>query len=93
MDTFGKLLAYRCLRPDKMIPAFQALVEETLGPEFIRSLPFDLSKIYPDSNAITPLIFLLSPGSDPFVSLNSFSQEKKKEMFSISLGQGQGPLA
>lgn len=93
MPTFEKLLLYRCLRPDKMIPAFQSLVEETLGAEFTRSLPFDLSKIFPDSNAITPLIFLLSPGSDPFVSLNSFSQEKKKEMFSISLGQGQGPIA
>lgn len=93
IDRFGKLLVYRCLRPDKMIPAFQQLVEETLGPDFSRSLPFDLSKIYPDSNPITPLIFLLSPGSDPFVSLTTFSQEIKKNMFSISLGQGQGPLA
>lgn len=76
-----------------MIPAFQVLVEQYLGPDFIKSLPFDLSKIFPDSSAITPLIFLLSPGSDPFVSLTTFSQEKKRSMSSISLGQGQGPIA
>jgi dynein heavy chain len=42
---------------------------------------------------VTPLIFILSPGSDPFASLNSFSIQKKKAISSISLGQGQGPLA
>jgi len=55
--------------------------------------PFDLAKIYSDSNSVSPLIFILSPGSDPFVSLSSFAQSKKKIIKPISLGQGQGPVA
>jgi len=35
----------------------------------------------------------LSPGSDPFASLNAFAEEKGKKITSISLGQGQGPAA
>ena len=48
-------------------------IVETLGKKFIEPPPFDLAKIYLDSSCITPLIFILSPGSDPFASLNSFA--------------------
>lgn len=68
-------------------------VVEEIGRKFIEPPAFDLAKIYEDSTSITPLIFILSPGSDPFVSLNGFSKVKKKEIISISLGQGQGPAA
>jgi len=40
--------------------------------------PFDLANIYLDSSTTTPLLFILSPGADPFVSLNSFAESKKK---------------
>jgi dynein heavy chain len=81
------------LRPDKLVPAVQAFVKEQLGEEFISPPAFDLAKIFPDSSCSTPLIFVLSPGSDPFSSLNVFAQQSKKLISSISLGQGQGPLA
>ena len=61
---------------------------ELFGKKFVEPPPFDLSKIYLDSTSVTPLIFILSPGSDPFASLNSFSEIKKKPIISISLGQG-----
>ncbi len=54
---------------------------------------FDLAKIYPDSTPATPLIFVLSQGSDPFASLNIFSEQTKITITAISLGQGQGKLA
>lgn len=83
----------RTIRPDKLIPAVQDYVTDELGAKFITPPSFDLAKIYSDSSSTTPLIFILSPGSDPFASLNSFAQQKKKKISSISLGQGQGPLA
>ena len=64
-----------------------------MGPEFIDPPTFDLSLIYRDSSAFTPLIFVLSPGSDPFASLNSFANTMNKSIQPISLGQGQGPVA
>ena len=61
---------------------------EQFGKKFIEPPPFDLGKVYGDSTTITPLIFILSPGSDPFASLNAFSEEKDKKITAISLGQG-----
>jgi dynein heavy chain len=52
-----------------------------------------LAKVYADSSSTSPLIFILSPGSDPFASLKTFSNTKKKNIKPISLGQGQGPVA
>ena len=76
-----------------MIPAVQNYVVAELGEKFITPPPFDLGKIYADSNSVSPLIFILSPGSDPFASLSSFAQGMKKTIKPISLGQGQGPVA
>lgn len=56
-------------------------------------MPFDLSQIYPDSTVQTPLLFILSPGADPFISVTNYSRTKNISLESISLGQGQGPVA
>ncbi len=83
----------RTIRPDKLIPAVQTYVVSEVGEKFISPPPFDLAKIYGDSSSTSPLIFILSPGSDPFASLSSFAAAKKKTIKPISLGQGQGPVA
>jgi dynein heavy chain len=47
---------------------------------------------YKDSNCCTPLIFILSPGTDPMSSLIKFSEDKQaspNDLITISLGQGQ----
>jgi len=59
----------------------------------VRSLPFDLNKIYPDSSPQTPFLFILSPGADPFISVSNFSKVKETSLESVSLGQGQGAIA
>lgn len=69
-----------------MIPAINNFVVEVMGQKFVDPPPFDLEKIYADSSPTTPLIFILSPGSDPFSSLNSFAQQKKIPMELASLG-------
>ena len=91
--SFEKLLILRTIRPEKMIPACQNYIVGELGEKFISPPPFDLAKVYSDSNSTSPLIFILSPGSDPFASLSSFAQAKKRIIKPISLGQGQGPVA
>jgi dynein heavy chain len=61
---------------------------EYLGEEFIKPPPFELPLIYKDSSSTTPLIFVLSPGSDPMNALIKFSDLKKKVVEPVSLGQG-----
>lgn len=93
LSSLNKMILIRCIRPDKVIPCVYNFVKENLGEEFTDPPPFDLKNIYNDSTATTPLIFVLSPGSDPLNSLQNFATIKKKQLTPVSLGQGQGPIA
>ena len=95
LDSLEKLLIVKTLRPDKVIPSVQKWVSEKLGEKFIIAPTFDLGNCYNDSTQLTPLIFVLSPGSDPVADFLRFAEEKSmsRRYDSISLGQGQGPKA
>ncbi len=46
-----------------------AFVEARLGRRFVEAPPFELAACYADSSPTSPLIFVLSPGSDPTAAL------------------------
>ncbi|XP_064605237.1 dynein axonemal heavy chain 3-like isoform X2 [Liolophura sinensis] len=96
LNRMEELLVLRCLRPDKMVPAVQMFIVERLENKYIDPPTFDLSLSYEDSSFFSPLIFVLSPGADPMASLFRFAEEKGmggKSLQTISMGQGQGPIA
>uniref|UniRef100_A0A8C9Y8Q9 Dynein axonemal heavy chain 12 n=1 Tax=Sander lucioperca TaxID=283035 RepID=A0A8C9Y8Q9_SANLU len=96
LNDLQKMIIVRCLRPDKIVPAVIKYVTGRLGKKFVQPPPFDLSKSYLDSNSTIPLVFVLSPGADPMASLLKFASDKDMsgaKFQSISLGQGQGPIA
>lgn len=74
------MIILRCLRPDKVVPSIQSFVIEKLGESFIKPPPFDLALTYKDSTNTTPLIFVLSPGSDPKSALDKYAEIRKKEV-------------
>jgi len=95
-ETLQKLVILRCVRIDKLVVGVQSFVIHHMGTEFVEPPPFDLQSSYDDSSNITPLIFILSPGSDPMAGLIKFAEDlgiSKKNLMTISLGQGQGPIA
>jgi len=93
INSFQRLLLLRCIRPDRVTLAVQDFVVKKMGEAFVKPPPFDLNSCYNDSSATTPLIFILSPGSDPMASLLKFADLIGQSVSSISLGQGQGPIA
>lgn len=95
LNSFQKLAILRCFRPDKVPDGVMNYVIEQLGTQFVEPPPFDLMSCYKDSNVLSPLIFVLSKGSDPTKAFSEFAVKMKmdRKVKMLSLGQGQGPKA
>ncbi|CAM9904874.1 unnamed protein product, partial [Sphacelaria rigidula] len=95
LNAMQKLCMLRCVRADKMPDALLNYVMTSLGKEFVEPPPFDLEACYSDSTVLTPLIFVLSKGSDPTKAFYQFAAQMRfdKKVKGLSLGQGQGQKA
>lgn len=95
LSPFKKLMMISVLKPELLVTAISSYVRLTLGREFTESKGISLHSVFQDTSSVTPLIFVLSTGSDPMNALQKFAQEKEfaAKLHSISLGQGQGAVA
>ncbi|CAM9655666.1 unnamed protein product [Choristocarpus tenellus] len=68
-----------------------------MGETFVKPPVFDLGACFDDSSSTTPLVFILSPGSDPMGAVlkshKYLASLPHTQVTYISLGQGQGPVA
>lgn len=95
LNDFEKLMLIKTFQEEKLVFALTAYVKNKLGQPFIESPQVSLNLLYQDTSNVTPLIFILSTGSDPFSAFQRFATDMgfKDKILSISLGQGQGPVA
>lgn len=96
LDHFQKLLILRCFTSDRLKPAIQQFIEIVMGADFIEPPEFDLKTSFLDSNCCIPLMFILASASDAIAELQRYADDQgfgKGRLLSLSLGQGQGPIA
>ncbi|XP_037092151.1 dynein heavy chain 6, axonemal-like [Pollicipes pollicipes] len=95
LTSMEKLLAVRMARQEQLALAVTEFVRQNLGSVFIERPAIDLPTLYPNIDRYTPLIFVLSQGTDPMGEFMGFTRDREMEdrVAAISLGQGQGPVA
>ncbi|GFS25719.1 dynein heavy chain 6, axonemal [Elysia marginata] len=95
LSSFQKLIFVKVFKEEKTTFAVTEFVEENLGKQFVESPPVALAELYESMTNVTPLVFVLSSGSDPMGAFLRFAKDRNHvdRVQSISLGQGQGPVA
>ena len=89
------LILVRLLRTDKLISLVQAKIEETLGTDFVDYPSFTIESVFSDASNVTPIIFILSQGSEPLADIDRLANimGNGKNVDVLSLGQGQEQTA
>eukprot|EP00755_Sulcionema_specki_P004827 Sspe_Gene.31109::Locus_15358_Transcript_1_1_Confidence_1.000_Length_4701::g.31109::m.31109/K10408/DNAH; dynein heavy chain, axonemal len=95
LTQFQRLLVLRCLREDKVMYGITQVVGAYLGKMFTESPQFDLEASFSDSSNVSPIIFILTEGTDPTLVFHEFAAAKGwgDRLLVRSLGQDQGAIA
>ncbi|XP_023388715.1 dynein heavy chain 5, axonemal [Pteropus vampyrus] len=89
LDCFRRLLLIRSWCPDRTIAQARKYIVDSMGESYAEGVILDLEKTWEESDPRTPLVCLLSMGSDPTDSIIALGKRLKTETRFVSLGQGQ----
>uniref|UniRef100_A0A3Q3DBI2 Dynein axonemal heavy chain 10 n=1 Tax=Hippocampus comes TaxID=109280 RepID=A0A3Q3DBI2_HIPCM len=94
LTDFQKLLLLRCFRVDRIYRGITDYVTLTMG-EYVQPPVISFDVIYEQSTQFSPIVFILSPGSDPGADLMKLADRtgfRGKFKF-LAMGQGQEKVA
>jgi dynein heavy chain len=89
LNSFYRLLLIRCFRLDRTMAACAQYIMETLGAQFVNSIPLNIEETWGESTPTIPIVCLLSMGSDLTTSIENLAQNNKIGLERVSMGQGQ----
>ncbi|XP_056016925.1 dynein axonemal heavy chain 5-like isoform X3 [Ostrea edulis] len=89
LDVFRRLLLVRSWCPDRTMSQARKYIADTLGEKYAEGVILDLEKMWNESSSRTPMVCLLSMGSDPTNNIEALAKKLKLECRNISMGQGQ----
>ncbi|XP_019718448.1 dynein heavy chain 10, axonemal-like [Hippocampus comes] len=95
LTDFQKLLLLRCFRVDRVYRAITDYVTITMGERYVQPPVISFDVIYEQSTQFSPIVFILSPGSDPGADLMKLADRNgfgSKFKF-LAMGQGQEKVA
>ncbi|KAJ4436076.1 Dynein heavy chain 8, axonemal, partial [Periplaneta americana] len=89
LDVFRRLLMIRSWCPDRTIPQARKYVAQSMGTKFNDPVITNLEEMLEESQPFTPMLCLLSLGSDPTNQILALGKKLEIEVRAISMGQGQ----
>uniref|UniRef100_A0A3Q0RWL2 Uncharacterized protein n=1 Tax=Amphilophus citrinellus TaxID=61819 RepID=A0A3Q0RWL2_AMPCI len=96
LSAFQKLLLLRCFRVDRVYRAVTDYVTVIMGERYVQPPVISFDAIYDQSTPFSPIVFILSPGSDPAGDLMKLAARSgfggNKFKF-LAMGQGQEKTA
>lgn len=95
LNLFRRLCVARCLMPDTLVNGFTKMISESLSDEYLVIEPGNITQAFADAGPLTPIIFILSSGTDPAQDVQNYASQNGalERLRSLSLGQGQGEKA
>jgi dynein heavy chain len=95
LSSFAKLMLLKFFSEERVVTAIQDFVILNIGKAFVENPPVSIGDLYANMAPSSPLVFVLSAGSDPMGAFQRFASESSylERVHAISLGQGQGPVA
>ncbi|XP_023310922.1 dynein beta chain, ciliary-like, partial [Anoplophora glabripennis] len=87
-----RLCMMRALRPDRMIYAMMAFIEEKLGAKYVENKNVEFEKSFQEASPSTPIFFILSPGVNPLKDVEELGEKlgftlEKQNFHNVSLGE------
>ena len=93
LDVFRKLLLIRAWCPDRTLPQARKYIYDSLGASFLENIVLDLDGMISEADNRTPLLCLLSTGSDPTNQIEMLAKNLGQQYQQLSMGQGQEEAA
>ncbi|XP_030074215.1 dynein axonemal heavy chain 10 [Microcaecilia unicolor] len=96
VTAFQKLLLLRCFRVDRVYRAVTDYVTDTMGEKYVQPPVISFEAIFEQSVPTSPIVFILSPGSDPAGDLMKLAERTGfggNRLKFLAMGQGQEKVA
>ncbi|CAM6084343.1 unnamed protein product [Calypogeia fissa] len=97
LNIFEQLLILRCFRIDRITVGITRYVMDKMSEKYVTPPVLDYRTVHRQSSAMSPIVFILSPGADPAFDVFNLGEaigfKPGIKLKYMSLGQGMGPKA
>jgi dynein heavy chain 2 len=95
LRPFQKMLVIQALRADRLQSTMEAFVCQGLGVQSVNLTTLNLASLSKEVAPTTPIMFIVTPGSDPSAILEQTASQElgPGRYFQLAMGQGQSDAA
>ena len=96
LNDFQRLMLLRCFRVDRIYLAVTKYVTNIMSEAYVTPPSISFESILDQSTPVSPIVFILSPGSDPTTDLLKLAERTEfgiNRVKLLAMGQGQEQIA